>query len=75
MSPSLDAVKEDLKEVEEALQSEQDPVRTRDLQDEPRKLRPELRELQRIPGVCSSLEVPLLFLHKTLRCCCFCSYR
>ena len=51
---SLDAVKEDLKEVEDNLQFVQDPARRERLQDERRQLRAELRRLQEIPGAYSS---------------------
>ena len=54
MSSSLDAVKEDLKEVEDELQSAQDPARRERLQDRRLDLRAELRRLQESPGACSS---------------------
>ena len=57
MSSSLDAAKEDLKEVEAELQSEQNPARRERLQDERRRLRAELRRLQESPGACSSTSI------------------
>ena len=59
---SVDAVKEDLKEVEDELQSAQDPARRERLQDRRLDLRAELRRLQETelrrlqesPGACSS---------------------
>ena len=54
MSSSLEAVKEELKAVEDTLQSAQDPARLERLEDERRQLRAELRRLEQAPGACSS---------------------
>lgn len=69
MSSSLDDVREDLKDVQAALESEQDPVRRKDLQDRRWNLRAELRRLQQSPGACSLPALRVIEQEKLASCC------
>ena len=53
MASGLDGAKEDLKEVEAALQTVQDPGRKEMMQIQRWNLRAELRQLERTTGACS----------------------